>query len=158
MINRFVLSLLFISGLASAQATRGIFFVAPGGVTGGGSTLRTYSVGGGIERLLVHGIGAGAELEGVIPGAGRASDSVGIFSLNGSYHIWQDRRLDPFATMGYSLLFRTSTANMFNYGGGVNYWFKDNLGVQVAIRDHVSGNSGGPAVHYWGIRIGLTVR
>jgi hypothetical protein len=161
-ISQTKLSVLFsfwcLCGLASAQDTRGYVFAAPGAISAAGNSQRTYQLGGGLERLLDRGIGAGAELRAVVPGSGAARNSVGIFSLNGYYHFLRDGKLDPFATAGYSLLFRDFTANMFNYGGGLNYWFQDNLGIWLEIRDHVRSGSPGPAPHYWGIGIGLTFR
>jgi hypothetical protein len=111
-----------------------------------------------VERLLDRGVGLGAELEGVVQAAGRAKDSVGVFSISPYYHFLHERKLDPYATAGYSLLFRDFTANGFNYGGGVNYWFDDALGLMVEIRDRRIARSGAPAAHYWGVRIGLTFR
>jgi hypothetical protein len=154
---RVLIGVLSLCGLACAQNTRGYFFLGPGGISSNGTTTRSYEVGGGVERLFERGIGAGAELEGFVPGTGAASKSVGIFSLNGYYHFLHERKLDPFATAGYSLLFRDFTANLFNYGGGMNYWFQDNLGVQVGIHDHIWSHSGS-STHYWGIRVGLTFR
>ena len=153
-----VFSLWCLCGLASAQDTRGYVVVAPGEISAAGHSQRSYQFGGGVERLLERGIGAAAELRGVVPGSGSARNSVGILSINGSYHFLRDGKLDPFATAGYSLLFRDFTANMFNYGGGLNYWFQDNLGIRIEIRDHVRSGGAAPAIHYWGIGIGLTFR
>lgn len=163
---RFVFLLLILCGMASAQYTRGYFYVAPGGVTAAGNTERTYGIGGGAERLLAGGIGAGFELGGLLPAHAFSTNAAGIVSLNGYYHFLHDRALDPFATAGYSLLFRDFTANMFNFGGGVNYWFQDNLGLLLEFRDHVrhyNANAvNGPGVsiaaNYWNFRIGLTFR
>jgi hypothetical protein len=158
MMIRLLFSLLLICGPAAAQYTRGYVYVAPGGISAGGNTTRSYQIGGGVERLLVHGIGAGADLSGLIPGTGRASNSVGIFSLNGYYHPLHDRKADPFVTAGYSLMFRDFTANMFNFGGGVNYWFQENLGLMVEFRDHYRHVTRSLNANYWGFRIGLTFR
>jgi len=160
---RFAFLLLLLSCMASAQYTRGYFYVGPGGATSLGNTQSTYLIGGGAERLLVHGIGAGFELGGLLPAQAFTSNAAGIVSLNGYYHFLHDRALDPFATMGYSLLFRDYTANMFNFGGGVNYWFQDNLGLLLEFRDHVrhydvAGPANSVAVNYWNFRIGLTFR
>jgi hypothetical protein len=154
----FLVLLLAFCGAAHAQLTRGYAYVAPGGITQAGYTARSYAVGGGAERLLDRGVGVGAELEGVVPGVGRSRDAVGIFSINPYYHFLRERKLDPYATAGYSLVFRDFTANAFNYGAGLNYWFQENLGVMAEIRDRRVGQSGAPAVHYWGVRIGLTFR
>ena len=161
-ISRTQISVLFsfwcLCGPASAQNTRGYVVAAPGEISAAGHSQRSYELGGGVERLLERGIGVAAELRGVVPGSGPARNSVGILSANGSYHFLRDGKLDPFATVGYSLLFRDFTANMFNYGGGLNYWFQDNLGIRVEIRDHVRSGGAAPAIHYWGIGIGLTFR
>jgi hypothetical protein len=116
--------------------------------------------------LLDLGVGVGADLSAVIPGRAFASNVSGIFSINGYYHVRRESRLDPFGTAGYSLWFRDYTANMFNFGGGVNYWFQDNLGLLVEFRDHVrhydvnalSRASGTASANYWNFRIGLTFR
>lgn len=152
------LGFLALAGVAHAQNTRGYAYVAPGGISSGGETLRTYEVGGGVERLLDRGVGAGAELAGIVPGVGRARDAVGVASLNGFYHFLKDSRLDPFATAGYSLIFRDFTANAFNYGGGLDYWFRDDLGLRLEIRDRIRGFQSAPNAHYWGVRVGLSFR
>ncbi len=149
---------LILCGAAFAQSTSGYLFVAPGGWTQRGATRSVYEAGGGAERSLDRGIGAGMELEGAVPAVGRASNAIGIFSINGFYHFLKERPLDPFATMGYSLVFRDFTANGFNYGGGLRYWFRDNRGLLVEMRDHSWGQPGAPRAHVWGVRIGLTFR
>lgn len=143
---------------ASAQLTRGYVFVAPGGTSQGGATARTYSLGGGVERLLERGVAASAEIQGTVPGEGRARNSFGIASFDGGYHLLRESRLDPFASAGYSLIFRDYTANAFNFGGGLNYWFDPGMALRVEFRDHLRGANTAPSVHYWGIRIGLAFR
>jgi hypothetical protein len=151
------LALLCFCGVAGAQNTRGYLFAAPGEVSVSGVSQRIYHLGGGVERLLEHGVGAGAELGAVLPGSDVTKNTVGIFSANGYYHFLRERKLDPFATAGYSLLFRDYSANMFNYGGGLNYWFQDNLGLRLEIRDHTH-SAGSAKVHYWGFGVGVTFR
>jgi hypothetical protein len=163
---RLVFSLLILCGAASAQYTRGYAYVAPGGVSAAGNTERSYAVGGGVERLLAHGVGAGAELGAFLPSHAFKDNVHGVFSLNGYYHFLSERALDPFATAGYSLIFRDDTANMFNFGGGVNYWFQEKLGLQLEFRDHVrhhdanslNSPAGSVTANYWNFRIGLTFR
>jgi hypothetical protein len=154
----FILLPLLLVGAAGAQDTRGNFFVGPGSTSQSGVGQRSYEVGGGVERLLDRGISAGAELEGVVQATGRAKNSVGILSLNPYYHFLKDSKLDPYATFGYSLLFRDYTANLYNYGGGVNYWFSDKLGLKLELRDHVWRHKGIDSTHIWGVRIGVTFR
>lgn len=143
---------------AYGQYTRGYVFVSPGGLTSAGTTQSLFSLGGGAERLLSRGIGAGAEVGAVFPGNGPIKDTSGLFSLNGYYHFKSDERLDPFLTAGYSVLFRSSTENMVNFGGGATYWFHDNRGLLLEFRDHVGSPKSGPTGNYWEFRIGLTFR
>jgi hypothetical protein len=146
---------------ASAQSGRGYAFVAPGGRSVSGNTQATYYAGGGGELLLPKGIGAGVEAQAVLPSHRFRSDVFGVFSLNGYYHPLQGRRgddkLDPFVTLGYALAFRTETANLWNYGAGLNYWFRDHLALLVEFRDH-PWKAGPVRSHYWGFRFGFSFR
>jgi hypothetical protein len=152
--------LLSLAAGASAQSGRGYAFIAPGGRSVSGNTQANYYVGGGGELLLPKGIGAGVEAQGVLPSHSFSNDVFGIFSLNGYYHPLQGRgndKIDPFATLGYSLAFRTETANLWNYGAGMNYWFRDNVALLVEFRDH-PWKAGQVRTHYWGFRFGLSFR
>jgi hypothetical protein len=60
------------------------------------------------------------------------------------------------ATVGYTLFFRSGTANGFNFGGGVNYWFREHLGLRLEFRDNVSTTW--DTEHYLGFRVGLAFR
>jgi hypothetical protein len=145
---------------AFAQAWRGYGFLSPGGRTLAGRTQSTYYVGGGFEGLLDAGVGAGVELQGVLPSENLGRGAFGIFSINGYYHPLRTRigKLDPFATVGYSLAFRTDTANLWNFGGGMNYWFREDLALLVEFRDQVWGRGAGPTQHLWGFRFGFSFR
>ena len=58
----------------------------------------------------------------------------------------------PFATAGYSNFFTiTGHNNMANIGGGLNYWYKDHLGIKLEVRDDFSTgtNSANYLVHYY---------
>jgi hypothetical protein len=68
----------------------------------------------------------------------------------------EHNRVEPFVTGGYTLFFRWGAANGFNFGGGVNYWLKDHIGLRFEVRDTV-WTSGG-LIHYLGFRIGVTFR
>jgi hypothetical protein len=45
---------------------------------------------------------------------------------------------------------------MANFGGGVNWWWRDRMGLKVEFRDHVAAEGGN--YHIWGVRFGLTFR
>ncbi|HYM12284.1 MAG TPA: hypothetical protein VEU62_16230 [Bryobacterales bacterium] len=151
------LLLLALAGAAPAQHSHGYLFVAPGGVSTHGSTSGTIQIGAGGEAVFGRGIGAGAELSALGP-TSRFSDLIGVLSLNGYYHPARSAsRLDPFVTAGYSLGFRSGHINLFNFGGGVNYWFHPKIGAKLEFRDHLHAPSGG-TIHYWGVRVGLAFR
>ena len=99
-------------------------------------------------------VGVGAEL-GVVG----SWSNYGMFSVNGYYH-FADRsaRVDPFVTGGYSLGFRSGTLNFGNFGGGVNLWLRESLGMRIEFRDHVHISSRVSDFHYWGIRLGVVFR
>jgi hypothetical protein len=149
---------LFLCGTARAQDTREYLFFAPGATTDGAGTVHAYGGGAGLELLLGSHFGVGPELAGFVPGQGKVSNGVvGIFSTNAYYHLGRDQAFDPFATVGYSLVFRDFTANGGNFGAGMNYWFRQNLGLLFEGRDHVAPVRG-TTTHFWEIRIGLAFR
>jgi hypothetical protein len=47
------------------------------------------------------------------------------------------QKLVPFVTGGYTLFFRSRTANGFNFGSGVNYWFREHPGLGLEFRDNL---------------------
>jgi len=152
-----VVFLFIVAGLgvpARAQRSHGYFFVAPGGTNG----TATLHLGGGVEGGLGKGIGVGAEL-GALGPTRSFDDVLGVFSANGYYHFFRDdgRKADPFVTGGYTLFFRSGTANLGNLGGGVNYWLGERIGLKIEFRDHIR-TPGRGTLHFYGIRFGITVR
>ena len=131
----------------------GYVFAAPGGIKQGGNESVVHFGGGG-ERLIYRGLGAGAELGYVAP------TILGILSANGSYHFVNratPRKLVPFVTAGYSYAFSSGgTAHLANFGGGVNYWFHPRAAARLEFRDHMETTS--YPLHIWGFRFGLSFR
>ena len=117
----------------------------------------TLQAGFGGEAVLGRGVGIGAELTAIGTREDFLDSVVGTFSANGYYHFARgsNLKLDPFLTGGYTLLFRYGHANLFNFGGGLNYWLGNHVGARIEFRDQVHSN--GSAVHYWGFRFGLAV-
>jgi hypothetical protein len=142
---------LFLTVFASAQ-THGYAFFAPGGATSGGYTVATYHAGVGGEGVFRNGIGIGGEV-GYLSTRRDFDFGFGLASLNGSYHFNKNATVVPFVTGGYSLAFRSGTANLGNFGGGVNWWFWPKLGVKIEFRDHVHTD-----MQWWGFRFGVTFR
>src|SRR5207302_533729 len=101
--------------------------------------------------------GVGAEA-GVLTSVPSFEDTLGTFSANGYYHFLHGKqhKIDPFATAGYTLLFRDGHLNLFNFGGGANFWLAKHVGARLELRDAV--NSQYSTVHYWGVRFGIAIR
>ncbi len=135
----------------------GYAFAGIGAVEG----MSTFNLGGGGEAVLADAFGVGAEL-GYLAGTSGASEGIGTFSVNGTYHAFPRqpaRKVRPFVTAGYTLGFRFQEghANMWNFGGGVNFWLKPRTGLRVEFRDHVY-SGGGEGTHFWGARAGVIFR
>lgn len=140
-----------IPTIGIAQRAEGYGFIAPGRIYD--ETTVHFGAGGG--GPIYKGLGAGLEL-GYLSPAKRLGDGFGIFSANGSYHFLRESasgKVVPFATGGYSLAFSSGSANGFNFGGGVNYWFADRAGLRFEVRDHVFERS-----HFYGFRVGFAWR
>jgi len=156
----FVILLAVLSPFAAAAQSKehwgqGYAFVAPGGTTEGGSTLQ---FGAGGEALVYKGLGVGGEI-GYLGFTRELSQGFGVLSPNVSYHFLnasKSGKFAPFVTGGYSLLFRDGTALAVNVGGGMNYWFKDRLGLRLEFRHH--GIVDSDLRGFYGFRIGLAFR
>jgi hypothetical protein len=155
---RTIIFCLFLLAISPAFGLDGYVFVAPGGSTVAGRTNGTLHVGGGVEKVFSRGIGVGGEIGALGPWNNFRS-AIGMASVNGSYHfIPRAQKFDPFVTGGYTLGFRSGTLNFGNFGGGLNYWFGERLGLRTEFRDHVHVSDRVPNLHYWGIRVGLAFR
>lgn len=138
------------------RRAQGYVFFGPGVTSGSSTTFVNF--GGGGEAFIKGGLSAGGDIGGYTP-AKSFDEGFGILSANAGYHFLKaskSGKVVPFVNGGYSLFFRSDTANGINFGGGVNYWFKDRLGLRVEIRDHVVVES--PDTHFVGFRFGLLFR
>jgi len=155
-----VVLLMAPSELVAAQAMSehrgyGYVFVAPGIATDGVGAVATLHAGVGGERFVYRGLGIGGEI-GYASALLAPSVGAGVVSVNSSYNFRRDSKLAPFVTGGYSLLFRSGAANVANFGGGINYWFRERLGLRLELRDHFAVQN--TSVHGVGLRIGLAFR
>jgi hypothetical protein len=159
-------SVIFLLVLAASQLNaqttsseyrgHGYAFGAVGGATGSSDPLFHAGVGG--ERLLYKGFGIGGEL-GYLWVGERPDAGLGVASVDAQYHFLnasQSRKVVPFVTGGYSLLFRSGALNAVNLGGGVNYWFKERVGLRFEVRDHFPPENAD--AHFIGFRVGITFR
>jgi hypothetical protein len=135
----------------------GYVFGGIGGASDGEGAF--VHVGGGGEGLLHKGFGMGAELGYFAPASDTIGNGVGILSVNPSYHFRNasaSKKVVPFVTGGFSLAFRGGGASGGgNFGGGVQYWFKEKVALRVEYRTHVF-SSDRPFLH--GIRAGISFR
>jgi len=156
----FVMTLAPSIGTAQSEKEhwgQGYVFVAPGAISSAGTTA-TLHFGVGGEGLVQKGLGIGGEIGYLGPVRG-LQEGLGLFSAAGSYHFKNasgSGKLVPFVTGGYSLIFREGKTNGGNFGGGVNYWFRERVGLRLEFRDQVFTQ--GRTAHFYGFRIGLAFR
>ena len=142
------------------RATANAFF-GVGGAFAEGERAGILQVGGGGEARIYKGLSAGAEL-GYLHPTKDFREGFGLFSANGAYRFWtssSSQRVVPFLTAGYSLAFRNGTANLANFGGGLDYWFHDRAALRLEVRDHIwPSRDGSPTAHFLMFRIGVVGR
>lgn len=149
--------LILIQGAALAQSSSdhrgwGYAVGGVGGISGNGASVATFQVAGGGEALIYKGFGFGAEV-GYLAPFEASGDGFGILSVNPAYHFTSKSKLAPFITGGYSLAFRSGTSSGGNFGGGVQYWMKDHLGLRFEFRDHLFSSD---SPHFFQFRAGLS--
>lgn len=130
------------------------YVVGGAGGNSGGSSTGWFQVAAGGEGLVTKGLGLGAEI-GYLAPFRSGGDGIGIFSPDVSYHFKRSSsKLVPFVTGGYSLAFRSGAGSSGgNFGGGVQYWMKDHLGLRLEFRDHVFSSD---SPHFYQFRAGLS--
>ena len=134
---------------------QGYLFIAPGMYIGNADSIAILHVGGGGEFLVYRGLGVGAEV-GAIGALQESRDGLGLFSANGSYHFSRLRKLSPFLSGGYSIVGGNGQRNLVNFGGGVNYWLRERIGLRLEFRDHVYADGTGRQL--LGFRVGFAFR
>ena len=147
--------LLSMSARAFAQGDgyggQGYVFFAPGVEASSGSGF--LHVGGGGEARIKR-FGIGAEI-GYLSAGRYREDGVATASSNISFQL-APGKWSPFVTGGYTLFLRSGGYGHVhggNFGGGVNYWFKQRTALRFEVRDNVLHDE-----HLVGFRIGLTFR
>ena len=156
--------LLFPLGLKAQEGepprgTANLFFGGGGAFTRG-ERSGVLQFGGGGEGRIYKGLGVGAEIGYLHPTAS-FTDGFGLLSTNGSYRFWTNsssQKLVPFVTGGYSLCFRSGTANLANFAGGVDYWLRPNVALRLEARDHIWPGNGSPTAHFLMFRVGVVGR
>ena len=164
--RRIILGMIFlimanVAALAQTSSSDrrawGYFVGGVGATSGNGSSTATFQVAGGGEGLVYKGLGLGAEVGYLAPFRG-PGDGFGILSVNPSYHFRNaspSGKLVPFVTGGVSLGFRNGSSGGGNFGGGVQYWMKDQVALRVEVRDHIFSSD---TPHFFQFRVGLSFR
>jgi hypothetical protein len=141
---------------------QGYGFIAPGALIangGGGGSTGALHLGGGFEIFAARNLTVGGEV-GYIAPFRAFGDGLGTFSANGSYHFYagdSDRKVVPFVTGGYTMLFRGGTTSGGNFGGGVTLWPKERFGIRLEARDHIH-KFDGATLHSLTARISFVFR
>lgn len=156
--------MLACGGLA-AQQSNAYVFAGAGGISVAGNTGKALYGGAGAEAIVGSGMGLGAEGDVIRQVSQGWHGLMALVSANFYYHFVHTLdRIDPFVTIGYTSAFRGAhheagqdpgQANLVNFGGGVNYWFRPSTGLKLEFRDHLRPNRG-PNADYWSFRIGVT--
>jgi opacity protein-like surface antigen len=107
-----------------------------------GSSGTDWHLGMGGEARIIGNLGIGAEIRYVhcTKCYGSTSDFThGLMSANTSYHfpLSNTSKFLPFVTAGYSVWWSPGV-NMFNVGGGIDYWFSHHVGLKVGFREHIA--------------------
>jgi hypothetical protein len=129
----------------------GYAFAGVGGSTGFNSGAR-FTAGGGGERLFYQGLGIGGEI-GYLSSPNRAGN--GIASVDLAYHFNHSGKVAPFVTGGASAAFSSGGAGGGNFGGGIQWWPKDHVGMRFEVRDHVFSSD---SPNLFTFRVGVTFR
>ncbi len=125
-----------------------------------GACLHGYSnvgVGGGGEGFIVRGLTVGAEI-GYYRFPADRNAGYGVATVYPGYHFVNRKKpgkWDPYVRgTGVGLGFaRGGVATAMHLGGGLNYWFKERIGLQTGGQLQVIGEEG--LVLF---RVGLTFR
>ena len=124
-------------------------FIAPGAVSGGGTTLH---VGGGLDVIHRSGLGVGTELGWAGPFPDGFDYGIGLLSVTGSYRWLLGDSVVPFVNAGASSAVLRGSGRASHVGGGLEYWVHEGFGLRLELRDHIPSNED---AHLWGARIGF---
>lgn len=133
----------------------GHVFAAPGAFTDFDNAIDNFHLGGGVAGIGSSGLGGHAEL-GISGPFENFWDGFGVFSTGLTFAFKPDSRTVPFVNGGYTLVFRSGSANGIHFGGGVNHWFNETWGIGIEGRDHIILE--GETIHIIQARVSLLIR
>lgn len=132
----------------------GFGYASLGAATEGHGSEAFWAFGGGGEYVASSGLGLRLDV-GVLTDSG-LDEAVGIFTPGVLFEFKPERRTAPFVTTGYTLLFRSGTANGLHFGAGVRHWFRERFGIRFEVRDDVLFPDG--AFHFISGRVSFLFR
>lgn len=156
----FAVTTLAIAQETSKPAMQVHGFLGGGGLFVEGERAGLVQAGGSVEGKVYKGLGVGVEAS-YLAFKDAWGEGFGLISPNATYHFptSTNGKITPFITGGYSLAYKEGTANLANFGGGVDYWPSKHVGIRFDLRDHVSpGAFGDSAAHFLVARIGILGR
>ncbi len=149
----------FAEGKEREYRGTGYLFWAPGAAVACCGSVGISGLGIGGQGLLYKGLGIGVE-GGYLYLMQSFRSGVGIASVNGLFQLGRSRasrKVVPFVTAGYSLAFDSGgVVHALNFGGGMNYWFREKQALLLEARDYFSPAF--PQVHLLTGRIGISFR
>lgn len=151
-------AILICSGAGRAQVTyRGHAYGSFGFEAPSGGSIGDVMTGGfGGDYIVWKGIGFGGDGHYAFPRR-NPEDGIGLAAVHGSYHFvnqYNPKKFVPFGNAGYTLAFRSETANFAHIGGGFIYWFNDDFGFRFEWRNTFNTNER----FLSGIRLGVTFK
>lgn len=134
---------------------QGFAYGGIGVFAGDGESTALSQIGGGVEGTFYRGLGASFDVGYLFPTRGFSS-GIGTVSPGVLYQFSRHQKANPFVLGGYTLGFRNGTVNMVHFGGGVDYWFSERIGLRIEARNHVPTDWS--EYHHFVVRIGISGR
>jgi len=151
--------LLAFACTAFAQSA-GYVFVAPvvvpkSAFTRWNGTFAHVGIGG--EAAIGKHASAGAEAGLMVPATNVYAKNTATGTVGASYHPrGSATKVAPFISAGGGLLAANGVGGIVYFGGGVNYWLRDHLGLRAEYRHYYYPLESG--IHFAGFRLGVTFR
>jgi hypothetical protein len=104
--------------------------------SGGGKIGDFLSAGVGGEAFAWKGLAAGGDIVYFWPHVSPSS-GIGLVSIGPAWHFVRREnpgKLVPFVNGGYTLAFRSGTANLWYLGGGATWWIASRAGLRLEYR------------------------
>jgi hypothetical protein len=144
--------------IAIAQDAKYFVYFEPGNQSDREPKSQIYAGGVGLERSLERHLAVQVDVAALSYYNADLSRTLGgIASFDAVGNFWVGQRYEMFGAGGYSVVFAQDATNLFNLGGGVRHWFREDRGVLVEYR-YRQGNGDALLNKFWSVRLGLVFR